>query len=549
MSVLIIEDSPVFGLMYKKFFKGKGISIVICQSLEKAKQEIENPQYNFELVLLDNHLPDGKGIEILSDLKSKLPLVAIIMVSANSETDFFVEAFKQGIDDIALKPIDMELLWLKMKKSFHQRYLEILNNNQREALNIWRDSQLQEQALAKHLIGAMHGKIHSDISAINYWVKPSSLFSGDSIIHCDGPDGSHYVMLADAMGHGLAATVSLMPMMQAFGAMADKGLPLCNIVFELNSKLNHLLTEDRFVAVVIIHLQLINKTIEVWNGGMPPVIIVDDQYKIIKQVKSANMALGVLSDNLISVSTEKLDLVDNQRLLLFSDGAIETPSIEGNMLSVDDLVSLVKSSEEPLEAVKLHFNDKCESPPDDISIVVIDTHDILQTLIKDDEVIYTQESAFIIEHTLQGKSMDLLDVPSHLCELLSKQLPLSLVSKVFTVLTELYLNAFEHGILELKSEIKSEENGFLNFYEQKQERTNHLSNTNKIKLKIQWQSNTQRLEIYIEDSGHGFFNKDIEPSALFKSYGRGLSLIENIADSLEIIPPGNATRVVLVGKI
>ena len=65
---------------------------------------------------------------------------------------------------------------------------------------------------------------------------------------------------------------------------------------------------------------------------------------------------------------------------------------------------------------------------------------------------------------------------------------------------------------------------------------------------MQWQSHLQRLEIYIEDSGHGFVIHDIEPSNLSKSYGRGLNLIERLADTLEIIPPGNAVKVVLVGK-
>ncbi|WP_434931769.1 SpoIIE family protein phosphatase [Shewanella sp. HL-SH5] len=548
ISVLIIEDNPVCILMYKQFFMEKGIKVVVCTSIEKAKKEINRPRLNYELVLLDNHLPDGEGIKFVSQLKEHLPMAAIIIVSANSDTDFFVEAFTQDIDDIALKPIKMDLLWLKMKRSIHQRYLEKVNNTQRVAINIWRDSQLQEQALAKHLFGAMHGKIHLDIPAINYWIKPSSLFSGDGIIHCNGPDGSHYVMLADAMGHGLAAAVSLMPMMQAFGAMTEKGLPLCNIVFELNNKLNHFLPEDRFVAAVIIHLQPNNKTIDIWNGGMPPVIIVDEQYQIIKQIKSENMALGILSDNQFSVNSEHIDLLDNQRVILFSDGVIETPSNKGKMLTIDDLVSLLKLPGEPLEGVKQHFNVECESPQDDISVVLIDTHYILQSFIEEDELTAVQESAFFIEHTLQGASLDLFDIPGHLCELISKQLPLSLVTKVFTVLSELYTNAFEHGVLELNSEIKSQENGFLAFYEEKMERLNHLSNDNKIILKVQWQSHLQRLEIYIEDSGHGFFKNDIEPSNLSKSYGRGLTLIEHLAETLEIIPPGNAVRVVLVGK-
>ncbi|MCE2572855.1 fused response regulator/phosphatase [Motilimonas eburnea] len=545
-TVLVVEDSTVFTLLYQHFFNEKGVKMTICPSLESAR-EVLAKEHHFDVVLLDNHLTDGQGVTLLPLLKERLKMAAVIMVSANDDADFFLQAFSQGIDDYALKPVNMDLLWLKMKKSVHQRRLEKLNNEQREALNQWRDAELQEQALAKHLLGAMFAKIHTDHPGIHHWVKPSSQFSGDSVIHCCGEDGSDYVLLADAMGHGLAAAVSLMPLVQIFKAMSEKALPISNIVFELNNKLTHMLPEDRFVAVILLHIQPNRRVIDVWNGAMPPVLVVDQQQQIINQVESGNMALGILPDTLFNVHPVRLPLEPNQQVVMFSDGVIESPSHEGELLTEAELVPLLKS-EEPLAEIKKYFNVNCPPAGDDISIVQIDTNQLLADIQPSDKVaVYAGESAFLIEHTLHGSSLDLLDIPTHFSDLLTKQLPLPLVQKTFTILTELYMNAFEHGVLGLSSEIKEQENGFLVFYEQKEQRIKNLRGKDKIVLKVQWQSHIQCLEIYIKDSGPGFFHGDMKPADLTKSYGRGLTLIEHLADSLEIIPPGNAARVVLGG--
>lgn len=547
-SVLVVEDSTIFTLLYQHFFKGKGVLTTICLSLEEARKAITAHQRHYDLLLLDNHLTDGDGVTLLPLIKAELKDAAVIMVSANDDADFFLEAFSQGIDDYALKPVNMDLLWLKMKKSVYQRRLEKLNNQQREALNAWRDAELQEQALAKHLLGTMFAKIHTDLDAIHYWVKPSSQFSGDCVIHCSGADGSDYVMLADAMGHGLAAAVSLMPMVQVFKAMSEKALPLSNIVFELNSKSTHLLPDDRFVAVIILHIQPACKAIDVWNGSMPPVLVLDEQGNVLKQVDSTNMALGILPDTLFSVHPKRIELRDHQRVVMFSDGVIESPSHEGEMLTQDALIPLLYAQGKPLDGVKEYFNVDCPPAPDDISVVQINTHSILQAAASARPILAAPESAFLIEHTLSGAAMDLLDIPGHFSELLTKQLPLPLIQKAFTVLTELYMNAFEHGVLGLSSKIKEQENGFLAYYEQKEQRVKALQGKQKIILKVQWQSHKQQLDIFIKDSGPGFFHDGIPTTDLSKSYGRGLALVEHLADSLEIIAPGNAVRVVLDGS-
>ncbi|MCE2596900.1 fused response regulator/phosphatase [Motilimonas cestriensis] len=547
-SVLVVEDSTVFTLMYQHFLKEKGVVTTTCLTLEDASNVISRPQQHFDVILLDNHLTDGEGVTLLPMIKEQLKATAVIMVSANDDADFFLRAFNQGIDDYALKPVNMDLLWLKMKKSVHQRRLEKLNNEQREALNQWRDAELQEQALARHLIGAMFAKIRSDVDAIHYWVKPSSQFSGDSVINCQGVDGSDYVMLADAMGHGLTAAVSLMPVVPIFKAMAEKALPLSNIVFEINSKLTRLLPQDRFVAVIILHIQPASKIIDIWNGSMPPVLVLDENGQLVKQLDSDNMALGILPDTLFSVHPERIELRDNQRIIMFSDGVIETLSNNGELLSQEALIPLLNMPGNPLDGVKKYFNVDCPPASDDISIVQINTHNIIQSPKANRSIPIEQQSGFLIEHTLCGAALELLDIPGHFSDLLARQLPLPLVQKVFTVLTELYMNAFEHGVLGLSSEVKSQENGFLTFYEQKEQRVKALTIEHKVELKVQWQSALSRLDIYIKDSGHGFLHGDIKDTDLSKSYGRGLRLIEHLADSLEIIAPGNAIRVVLVGS-
>ncbi|HIS09261.1 MAG TPA: homeostatic response regulator transcription factor HsrA [Candidatus Scatomorpha intestinipullorum] len=65
---------------------------------------------NYDLVLVDWMLPDGSGLEIISQVKSKSPRTAVVVISARDDAESEVEALRTGADDFLAKPFDFNVL-------------------------------------------------------------------------------------------------------------------------------------------------------------------------------------------------------------------------------------------------------------------------------------------------------------------------------------------------------------------------------------------------------------------------------------------------------
>jgi len=131
-SILIIEDeesqrSLLSGLLRKEGYTvgeaGNG-----ADALELFKNEV------FELVLLDYKLPDTDGLTLLKKIKEINPEVEVIMVTAFGSIENAVGALKAGASEYLTKPVDLDDLLFKIKKSEEKTYLVRENRVLKETL-------------------------------------------------------------------------------------------------------------------------------------------------------------------------------------------------------------------------------------------------------------------------------------------------------------------------------------------------------------------------------------------------------------------------------
>jgi anti-sigma regulatory factor (Ser/Thr protein kinase) len=121
------------------------------------------------------------------------------------------------------------------------------------------------------------------------------------------------------------------------------------------------------------------------------------------------------------------------------------------------------------------------------------------------------------------------------------------VGAVFTVLTELYSNALEHGILELDSSMKKTPSGFTEYYELREEKIRQLQ-AGFIRFDVDYTGDENQgcLLIRVTDSGNGFDFKSVsnaEAKANQSFKGRGLLIIRNLCDQLRFLDSGNIVEV------
>lgn len=122
-SVLVVDDSLVMRNLQKAALEKQGYSVTVAKSGPEALEQIglDNEQRpsppRFELVLLDNMMPDMKGLEVLEKIRGvysgvELP---VIMVTANDDSEDIVTAFKLQANDYVTKPIDFPVLFARME--------------------------------------------------------------------------------------------------------------------------------------------------------------------------------------------------------------------------------------------------------------------------------------------------------------------------------------------------------------------------------------------------------------------------------------------------
>jgi two-component system OmpR family response regulator len=99
-------------LLRKKQLQSKYVN-----SLKDAASILENNEP--EIIFLDNHLPDGLGVNFISYIKRFHPLSKIIMITAHDTIADKQNAFKEGVDYFLSKPFSKETINSIMETMAH----------------------------------------------------------------------------------------------------------------------------------------------------------------------------------------------------------------------------------------------------------------------------------------------------------------------------------------------------------------------------------------------------------------------------------------------
>jgi DNA-binding NtrC family response regulator len=105
-SCLLVEDDPGFAQMLTAVVREVGGDPVHCGSLRAAREQLGRKA--FDLVVLDNHLPDGKGFDFYFELARRNPAQTAIVLTGLPELAHAVELTRHGLFDYLSKPISAD---------------------------------------------------------------------------------------------------------------------------------------------------------------------------------------------------------------------------------------------------------------------------------------------------------------------------------------------------------------------------------------------------------------------------------------------------------
>ena len=134
--ILIVDDEAENIFTLKELLESKNFQVDSASSGQEALKKILDN--NYELVILNAQIPDMDGFEVAESIRgfSKTRDLPIIFLSAvNQDIGFIKKGYESGAIDYLVKPIDPDILLLKVK-TFHKLYDQThrLNKIQAELL-------------------------------------------------------------------------------------------------------------------------------------------------------------------------------------------------------------------------------------------------------------------------------------------------------------------------------------------------------------------------------------------------------------------------------
>ena len=97
MKVLLIDDHPLILSALQSVIQGLGSHVsVIGVGSARATRETLKRDSDFDLVLLDLHLGDADGFELLAELRGSYPALPVVVVSASDRASDVIRAIDLG---------------------------------------------------------------------------------------------------------------------------------------------------------------------------------------------------------------------------------------------------------------------------------------------------------------------------------------------------------------------------------------------------------------------------------------------------------------------
>lgn len=109
-SALIIDDETDICFLLSSILKQRNYNTVFARSLAEAGEKLE-AQTDYSVIFLDNHLPDGLGVNNIGQIKEKCPASRIIMITAHDTTSDREKAQQEGVDSFIGKPFSKEIIF------------------------------------------------------------------------------------------------------------------------------------------------------------------------------------------------------------------------------------------------------------------------------------------------------------------------------------------------------------------------------------------------------------------------------------------------------
>lgn len=115
LKALIVDDEVDICFLLSGILRYKNFEPLYVTSLAAAEKFLQKDTVP-PVIFLDNHLPDGKGIDYIIRLKKSYPSVKIVMITAHDTSADREKAYENGADYFIGKPFTRDMIFDAIEK-------------------------------------------------------------------------------------------------------------------------------------------------------------------------------------------------------------------------------------------------------------------------------------------------------------------------------------------------------------------------------------------------------------------------------------------------
>ncbi len=145
--ILVIDDELGIREGCRRVLEPQGFAVETATTLQEGHLRIQ--EHDFDLVLLDVMMPDGRGLDLLEPIREQDPDTVTVIITGFATVELAVEAIKAGAYDFISKPFTPDLLLITVDQGLEKRRLSLetkrLQAIEREAADMVRAKEEAER--------------------------------------------------------------------------------------------------------------------------------------------------------------------------------------------------------------------------------------------------------------------------------------------------------------------------------------------------------------------------------------------------------------------
>ena len=122
ISVLLVDDEDAFRKLVGSELSHAGFHVTTAPNLREARDLLQHR--TFHLALLDVRMPDGTGLDLLTEIKDKAPSTEVVMLTGHATVADAIRAMKAGALDFLIKPFKFEELEVVLEKAMQKQEMQ-----------------------------------------------------------------------------------------------------------------------------------------------------------------------------------------------------------------------------------------------------------------------------------------------------------------------------------------------------------------------------------------------------------------------------------------